>query len=132
LGDLGTNLGERMSALLERDGVTTGEPYRFSVDLLPFGPQVRLAEGETDAAIALHDLGDRIAVHVMRYDYDEAADRVPPLERLVLEVRLPEAFGHVVPLDPAGRLAAEVAVDGDVHRVTLSNVGVYGIAVLSR
>ncbi|MGZ4115556.1 MAG: hypothetical protein ACXVQT_10825, partial [Actinomycetota bacterium] len=40
-------------------------------------------------------------------------------------------FARVAPLDPAGRLAAEVAVDGDVHRVTLSNVGVYGIAVLS-
>jgi hypothetical protein len=131
LGDLGTNLGDRMSALLERDGVTTAEPYRFSIDLLPFGPQVRVAEGETDAAIALHDLGDRVAVHVMRYDYHEAADLVPPLERLVLDVRLPEGFRRVAPLDPAGRLAADVVVDGNVHRVTLSNVGVYGIAVLS-
>jgi hypothetical protein len=132
LGVLGSNLGGRMPALLERDGVATGEPFRFSLDLLPFGPQVRVADGTTDAAIALHDLGDRIAVHVMRYDYDDAADRVPPLDRLVLQVRLPDTFGRVESLDPTGRLAAEVAVDGDVHRITMGDVGVYGIAVLSR
>jgi hypothetical protein len=131
LGALGTNLGDRMSSLLGHDGVSTGEAFRFSTEQLPFGPQVRV-DGATDGAIALHDLGDRVAIHVMRYDYDEASDRVPPLDRLVLEVRLPRAFGSVTALDPSRALSAEVAVEGGVHRVSLSNLGVYGVAVLSR
>jgi hypothetical protein len=131
LGALGTNLGERMRPLLAREGVTGAEPFAFSLDLLPFGPQVRVVEGHTDAALGLHDLGDRVAVHLMRYDYDEAADRVPPLDRLVLDVRLPRALRSVAALDPAAALRADVAVDADVHRLTLTNVGVYGVAVLS-
>jgi len=131
LGPLGTNLGERTASLLEREGVTTREAFGFAVDQLPFGPQVRVVEGSADAAIGLHDLGDRIAVHLLRYDYDEAADRVPPLERLVLEIRLPRAFATAAALDPSGGLAAELAVDGAVHRLTLTGVGVYGVAVLS-
>jgi hypothetical protein len=132
LGDLGTNLGDRTWTLLERSGVTTGEAFGFSVEMLPFGPQVRVVEGRTDAAVALHDLGDRVAVHVVRYDYDDAADGVPPLDRLVLDVRLPDTFGSVAALDPAETVGAGVEIDGDVHRIALSNVGVYAIALLSR
>jgi hypothetical protein len=131
LGELGMNLGERTASLLGRDGVTRGEPFGFSIDLLPLGPQLRVVEGRTDAALALHDLGDRIAVHVIRYDYDADADRVPPLERLVLELRLPRTLASVAALDPAGRLATEVSADGPMHRLALSGLGVYGIAVLS-
>jgi hypothetical protein len=131
LGQLGTNLGDRMTGVLRRDGVTTADPFAFSLDRLPLPPQVRVREGTTDAAIALHDLGDRVAVHLVRYDYDVEADRVPPLGRLVVDVRLRRRFSSAAAFDPAGVLAVELALDGDVHRMTLSNPGVYGIVVLS-
>jgi hypothetical protein len=131
LGALGTNLGDRGASLAGRERVVAGEPFAFSVDLLPHGPQVRVVEGTTDAAVALHDLGDRIALHLIRYDYDVDADRVPPLERLVLDLRLPRPLASATALDPAGALSAEVISDGETLRLTLANPGVYGIAVLS-
>ncbi|HYG72891.1 MAG TPA: alpha-amylase family protein, partial [Actinomycetota bacterium] len=91
LGDLGTNLGERMRTLLERDEVRAGETFGFSLDQLVDGLQIEVVEGSTDAAATLHRIEDGAALHLIRYDHDDAADRVPPLDRLVLDVRLPFA-----------------------------------------
>jgi hypothetical protein len=54
LGDLGSNLGRRMEALVRRDGVLRAEPFRFSLDMLPFGPQVHVVDGLTDLGVSLH------------------------------------------------------------------------------
>jgi hypothetical protein len=132
LGGLGTNLGGRMPALLD-DGrvVSVADPFGFELDLLPLGPQVRVVEGRTDAAIALQRLGEDVAVHLIRYDYDEQADRVPALDRLTLDIRLPRAFGSVRAFDPTGRMRAGLEPTDDGVRLALSDVGVYGIARLS-
>jgi hypothetical protein len=132
LGELGSNLGDRMDALLARDAVRTAEPFRFALELLPDGPQVRLAEVGTDLAINLHRVAAGVALHVVRYDYDRQADAVPELGRLTFDVRLPSAYGSIEAYDPLGRLSARLERDGDIHRVTLSNAGVYGVALLSR
>jgi hypothetical protein len=131
IGPLGSNLGGRLDALRSNDRVTAGEAFGFDLDMLPFGPQVRLVEGETDAAIALHRVDAGVAVHLMRYDYDEAADSVPTLDRLTFELRLPGSFGWVESFDPAGRMTARLDVAGDAYRLSLRDVGVYGIALLS-
>ncbi len=132
LGELGANLGSRAEALRAAEGVTTADTFGFALDLLPHGPQVRVLEGRTDAAVALHDLGDRVALHVIRYEHDDAADRVPPLPRLALGVRLPARFSRVEAFDPSGTARASLERDGDVHRVSIADLGVYGVAVLSR
>jgi len=131
LGELGTNLAERAEPLRMSHGVTVGEAFGFELELLPDGLQVRVVEGATDAAVAVHDLGDRVALHLIRYDYDQAADRVPPLERLTLDVRLSRGFGAVEAFDPSGTTRASLERHGEVHRISLSDVGVYGVAVLS-
>jgi hypothetical protein len=132
LGELGTNLGGRMDALLSRDGVTRAEPFAFALEHLPLGRQVEVVEGRTDAALALHEVDGGVALHLIRYDYDAEADRVPPLDTLTLDLRLPSSFGSIDAFDPEGRLHADLAREGDRHRVTLSDAGVYAVALLSR
>jgi hypothetical protein len=109
------------------------EGFGFEVEHLPLGPQVRVVEGRTDAALALHVVEGGCALHLIRYDHDEDADRVPPLDRLVLEVRLPFEPGPVEAFGPDGGLTvdAEPARDGGV-RLTLRQVPVYGIVSLPR
>src|SRR3954452_9278080 len=69
-------------------------------------PQVRV-QTDADLAICIHRLDDdAAAVHVVRYDYDEALDRVPPLDRLELSIRLPDAFTRAEALSPEGGLRA--------------------------
>jgi hypothetical protein len=98
------------------------------VAALPDGPQVTAPEG-LDAAIGLHRVADGIAVHVLRYAYDEAADRVPRLEDLELSVRLAG-----VAVSGAGAVPADVGVelrsDGPVHTLHLRDVPLYTIVML--
>jgi hypothetical protein len=131
LGDLGTNLGERMKALLEHERVRRAAPFGFSVDLLENGPQVRVVEGRTDVAVNIQRANDGAALHLIRYDYDEAADRVPPLDRLVLDIRLPFEAGAVQAFSPNGDLvvASEEGRMGTL-RLLLRNVPLYGIALI--
>jgi hypothetical protein len=70
-------------------------------------------------------------VHLIRYDYDEAADRVPPLERLELSIRLPERFAQAEALSPAGDLRAALMVSGETHHLVLENVPLYAVVVLT-
>ena len=109
----------------------SGVSYDLALDLLDGGPQVVVAEGTTDAALTLQAVGDGVALHLVRYDYDPEADRVPVLDRLVLEVRLPFEVAEARPASPDGalRAAAERAGDGRT-RLVLGAAGVYGIVHL--
>jgi hypothetical protein len=128
LGDLGSNLGRRMEALVRRDGVLRAEPFRFSLDMLPFGPQVHVVDGLTDLGVSLHRVEGGTALHIIRYAYDESSDRVPMLDRLVLDVRLPFEPGAVEAVSPHGDLvaASEPGLDGTL-RLVLRGVPLYGI-----
>jgi hypothetical protein len=133
LGELGANLGDAASALFGRDGVTRGEAFGFALEQLDGGPQVRVTDGETDAAISLQRIEGGAALHLIRYDHDDVEDRVRPLDRLVLEVRVPFELGDVEPFSPQKDLAAasEVLEDGRM-RLTLRDVPLYGIVRLAR
>ena len=133
LGELGTNLGERTKALLEHERVRRAAPFGFSLDLLDEGPQVRVVEGETDVAVNIQRLSDGAALHLIRYDYDETADRVPSLDRLVLDVRVPLENVAVQGFSPEGALAAaaEAAPEGGL-RLVLRNVPLYGIVSITQ
>ena len=130
-GELGTNLGDRMLAVLERPESTVTEAFGFEIELLLEGPQVQVVDGETDAAVTLQRVDDGCALHLIRYDYDEAEDRVPPLERLVLDVRLPFETGDAQAFSPDGGLMVEArpAPAGGI-RLTLRQVPLYGIVSL--
>ena len=133
LGELGMNLGRRMRGVVQRLGVTAGQAFGFELGMLTDGPQVRVAEGHTDMALTLQRVDGACALHFIRYDYDEVADRVPPLDRLVLDVRLPFEAGGVTAASPGDELVAEAepAPDGRL-RLTLRQVPLYGIVSIPR
>lgn len=121
-----------MRPLLARAHVVVTDAFGFELHLLPHGPQVRVVDGRTDAAVALQRVEGGCALHLIRYDYDDDADRVPPLETLALDVRLPFAPSDARAFSPGGDLtvAAEPAADG--VRLTLRRVPLYGIVSLRR
>jgi hypothetical protein len=82
------------------------------------------------SAVALHRLDDGCALHLIRYDYDEDADRVPALDRLVLDVRLPFDVGDVEAFSPGGELSVKAEPIADAVRLTLRQVPLYGIGWL--
>ena len=128
LGELGANLGERTKALLEHERVRRAPPFEFSLDLLAAAPQVRIVEGRTDVAVNVQRVSDGAALHLIRYEYDETSDRVPRVDRLVLDIRLPFESAEVHPFSPGGDLTAgaEAGPDATV-RLVLRNVPLYGI-----
>jgi hypothetical protein len=52
------------------------------------------------------------------------------LPQLAIEVRLPTMYGSARAVSPDGRLGAQLESEGGFHRLTLSNLSLYGIVVL--
>jgi hypothetical protein len=92
-------------------------------------PQVRV-QTDADFAILVQRVPEGAAVHVVRYDYDDAADAVAPLERLELSIRLPETFSRAEAISPAGDLRAALTADGERHELVLEAVPLYGVVLL--
>jgi hypothetical protein len=93
-------------------------------------PQVTVG-GDADLALCIHRIEGGAAMHLIRYDYDEEADRVPPLDRLELAIRLPGRFATAEALSPSGQLRAALTVSGETHRLVLEDVPLYGVVVLT-
>jgi hypothetical protein len=93
-------------------------------------PQVAV-DSDADFALCIHRIEGGAALHLIRYDHDEAADAVPPLDRLELAVRLPQPLSTVEALSPAGDLRASLTVSGNTHRLVLTDVPLYGVVVLT-
>jgi hypothetical protein len=129
-GALGTNLGDRMRAVLDRPDVTVTDAFGFELDHLAPGPQLRVVDGRTDAAVALHRIDGGCALHLIRYDYDDDADRVPPLGELVLDVRLPFAPTDAQAFSPGRDLVVDAEPATGGVRLSLRQVPVYGIVWL--
>jgi hypothetical protein len=130
-GDLGLDLspGDR-AALCEAPGLRFVQ--ELATEDLDGGPQVVL-DGTHDLAINIQRVERGVAIHVIRYDYDEEHDKVPTLPELGLRVRLPGAWRAVRAFAPAGsvtaRLAAEPDADGRLV-VELRDVPLYSIILL--
>ena len=89
-------------------------------------------EGRTDFALTLQRVERGCALHFIRYDYDEVGDRVPRLDRLMLDVRLPFESHEVTAFSPGGELVARGESAGrGVVRVTLRKIPLYGIVLIS-
>jgi hypothetical protein len=141
LGPFGENLeaGQR-DRILAHPG-TTAASGPFAVGTLPGGGQVRVVGGHgADIALTLQRVPQGVALHLIRYDYDEAAGRVPPLPALTLDVRLQGTFVAAAATGcapgftaTAGPVPGEAGADGRVwHRIEMTNVSLYGIVVLQR
>jgi hypothetical protein len=132
LGELGINLpGDLRLALLDHERATTRDSEEaFHTAALPQGLQVRI-DGAEQIAIHIQRVKSGAAVHIIRYDYDEAIDRVPPLDRLNLEIRLPERFSCVTAHSAGDAPDATLTVEGDLHRIELRNVPLYTIVSLT-
>jgi len=96
------------------------------------GPQVR-TEGAPDLAVNVQRVKLGAAVHIIRYDYDEARDEVPVLPRLRLDLRLGKPFRMAKAFSPAGTLRARLSFSREVremHRLDLEDVPLYSVVLL--
>jgi len=130
-GDLGTNLPEpaRREILGHPSTRLLAPDEPFGLDHLPGGPQARI-DGDADLAVNLQRTAGGLAVHLVRYGYDEARDAVPVLPELAIELRLPERYERLTPFDPTGGMSGTLEREADLHRLRLRDVPLYGIAVL--
>ncbi|QIG43337.1 hypothetical protein G5V58_11685 [Nocardioides anomalus] len=98
-------------------------------ELLPHGPQVT---SSVPAAANLQQLADgAVALHLVNYDYDRAADAVRPVPDVPLTVRLPKDAQHATLVTTDGaRAPLELDAEDGLHRVTLPELGLYSIVVL--
>ena len=131
VGEVGGNLPEvKQRTILDHANTTRiGEDERVDLDLLPGGRQVRLS-GPANLALNLQRVGRGVAVHLIRYDFDQDRDRTPVLPDLTIELRLPGEFVAPSVHSPDAGMEASLTMDGSVHRLVLRNVPLYSVVVL--
>lgn len=131
LGELGLNLPEDVRRSLLAHPLMLRSTDLQASDLAG-GPQVRI-EGAPDLAINVQRVKLGAAVHIIRYDYDEAGDEVPTLPHLQLDMRLGKPFRMAKAFSPTGTLRANVSVSREareMHRLDLLDVPLYGVVLL--
>jgi hypothetical protein len=132
-GPFGTNLrpDRRAQILSHPQAVRAGDT--FAPGQLPSGPQVKIiGDARPDLAVNLQRVEAGVAVHMIRYDHDDEADRVPPLPELLLDLRLPRPFSTVTAIGAAGDMSATLAAGADGwHRIHVQDMPLYAIVVLA-
>jgi hypothetical protein len=129
-GELGENLDDaRRARLLDHPRLSRAP--RLSTAVVDGGPQVVVSPAGVDLAVGLQQVAAGVAVHVVRYDYEEARDEVPLLPRLELAVRLAASYGRATAHSPGGDLSASVRAEDGRHRLVLEDVPLYGIVLLA-
>lgn len=128
LSSLGANLDdEAQRAIVEHERtIRVEDAQRFEPERLPLGVQVSF-DAPVDLMVNVVRLEKGAAIHLIRYDYDEALDRIPVLPSLEMRVRLPRPFFGVTPLSPGGELEASMKTAGGEHRLRLRNVPLYSV-----
>ncbi len=131
LGELGRNLpADRREALLGHAGTQSLGDEPLEPGTLPGGPQV-VVRGDDDVAVTLQRIGDDVAVHVLRYGYVRDDDRVPRLDTLELELRLPRSFAAATAAAPDGATTVTSTVADGSHHLRMRDVGLYTIVHLT-
>ena len=130
LGTLGSNLpASRIETLLGHRNVRVGREDASIVSDLNGGAQITV-DPAIDCGINIHRIEAGAALHLIRYDYDEARDCVPVLSSMSLRVRLSVGFGNLTCYSQDGELAASLTSDGDSYLIALRNVPLYSVIVL--
>jgi hypothetical protein len=132
LGEVGANLAAaQRNAVTSHPGMTRLDSSNlFDLDTLTGGPQAKV-QGNPDVALNLQRVADGVAIHLIRYDFDEDQDRVPTLANLTIELRLSARFETCSIHAPAGAPAASLSVTGHVHRIDLRDVPLYTVVHLT-
>jgi hypothetical protein len=132
VGEIAANLpGSLRAALLDHERTSAVGDDAFCLSHLPDGPQVSL-HTDADVAINIQRVAEGAALHVIHYEYDEAQDAVLILPEVVLDVRLEDPFNAVRVYSPAGAPTATMTPCGGAYRVTMRDVPLYSVAVLSQ
>ena len=120
---------DERDALMGHPGVRVASAGDVAA-LTPHGPQVTLS---APLAVNVHRLDDGAAIHLVNYDHDHEADGVRRTGEVALSVRLDGAGMRRAVHRPADGEARELELhsEGDVHRVTVPDVGVYAVVELS-
>jgi hypothetical protein len=128
-GPLGSNLGAESSPVTEHERAVRVDSDAKLVEKLMARPQVSALD-DLDAAINLQRTADGIAVHLLRYEYDESSDAVPVRDEVTIGLNLPGrytldgTFG--APKPPGGELAEQ----GEGYVLTLKEVPLYSVVSL--
>jgi hypothetical protein len=118
---------DERDALISSPGLVRAEAA--DVDgLLPRGRQVEVG---APVGVNIHSLPDgAAAVHLVNFDYDEAADRVETLDDVALTVRLGSRLSRATLYGTDGDITdLEVKSDEAASSVRLDRLGLYGIVV---
>lgn len=83
-------------------------------------------------AIGLQQVAGGVAVHLIRYDDDDAQDKVPPRSKLTIDIRLPAASASASIVAPVGSPTAALTQNGEWHTLQLRDVPIYSVVVLER
>jgi hypothetical protein len=131
MGELGANQpSAEREMILNHPGTRQVEiGASFDLNWLPFGQQLKLS-APTNVAINFQRVKDGVAIHILRYDYDDKQDKVLALHELNLEVRLPGNFGGLEVFSPGEPPQAELESSNDLCRLALKNIPLYSIILL--
>lgn len=133
LGGLATNLPDApREALLAHPNTALSALANFAPSMLVGGPQVS-THSAANLAVNIQRVPAGAALHLIRYDYDEANDRVPPLPELSLDVRLPGPYSVAEVFSPGESPELTVLlidpVAGILH-IELKNLPLYTVILL--
>ena len=128
-GPLGANLDAELTLSLASHPGTETWDGETVLERLAAGPQVR-APDSLDAALNLQRTPAGVAVHLIRYDYDRAIYRVPPLDSLTLEVELDGTYETADAYGAPAAPAVELTTKGEVHTLSLWKVPLYSVVLL--
>ena len=93
------------------------------------GLQLHLSS-PADIAVNLQLVESGVAVHILRYDYSFEEDRIPQLDELQFDLRLPETFSKMEVFSPGEPPKIELKGSNGMHSILLKNLPLYSILLL--
>ena len=130
-GELGANLAEaERTAILDHPRTRRlDDRAEFDPAWLPSGLQLHLSS-PADIAVNLQRVESGVAVHILRYDYSFEEDRIPQLDELQLDLRLPGTFSKMEVFSPGEPPKIELKGSNGMHSILLKNLPLYSILLL--
>ncbi len=133
MGGLATNLPDApREALLGHPNTSLCALSDFNPSALPGGPQVN-AQPSANLAVNIQRVPEGAAIHLLRYDYDETNDCVPPLRTLSLDVHLPGPYTAAEVYAPGKTpelTVLQIDPEAGILHLELTNIPLYTVILL--